>query len=224
MRNIIITALCIVFLSFSAISQDDIMRILIPGTGGPWSDQEQLEILKYYQDSTISFSWMDVEKTKWRKTDLSGYDIIWLHQGNPDSHGYSPTFCEALLAYTSEGGSILLTQHALAFLNESGLETVAVEHRMKESQDNGYGRMLGFHAFRDHPLFDGLNGGAYVWKPPHDTTVSQCGFFEDAVSQHGKVVAVDWDYIFVRESSKLIVEYEHGEGKILGIGAYFNQM
>ncbi|MEE4255483.1 MAG: GH116 family glycosyl hydrolase [Bacteroidales bacterium] len=199
-------------------------HILVIGEGEPWSAPEEMEILRYYGKTVDEFSWMSRKNTNWGNTDLEKFDIIWIHRADSirGTRSFDPSFHAPLLNYVENGGSILLTQHALDFLNESGLEPIPVEHRIKKSEDNGYGRMLGFHAFLQHPVFDSLHGGAYIWKPPHDTIVSQCGFFGDIVPEKGKVVAVDWDYIFVREDAKLIVEYEPGKGKVLGIGAYFN--
>jgi len=224
MRSIFLFLIALCFV-LSLYSQEARPHILVIGKGEPWSEKEHKEILMYYAKAGPEYSWLDGENAPWEDIDLAKYNIIWLHRS--DSLHYAgfeddPAYYRALLDYVKGGGNILLTQHALEFLNKSGLEPVKVEHRLKQSEDNGYGRMLGFHAFRHHSIFDSLHGGAYIWKPPHDTTVTQCGFFGDNVPENGKVIAVDWDYIFVRESSKLIVEYEVGEGKILGIGAYFN--
>jgi glycogen debranching enzyme len=200
-------------------------QILIIGKGEPWSGCEKRDIMRYFSEKGPEFSWIDAGLVNWREKDLSDYDIIWLHRADSaaaESFENEPDFLKSMLSYAEEGGSILLTQHALDFLNKSGLEKTTVEHRSKETIDNGYGRMLGFHAFRHHALFDSLNGGAYIWKPSHDTTVTQCGFFGDRLPQNGRVIGVDWDYIFVRENSKLIVEYEVGKGKVLGVGAYLN--
>jgi len=162
MRIIITLIISIVFISSHLISQDTGPSILKIGFGDDNSGQD---------------------KIKWKKIDLSDYDIIWIHKNDtlPSNHGSE--FYNAMLRYTDAGGSILLTQHAMHFLNESGLEPVNLERRQKTSEDNGYGRMLGFHAFRHHPLFDSLHGGAYIWKPPYDTTVTQYGFFEEQVPQ-----------------------------------------
>ncbi|MCK4569970.1 MAG: hypothetical protein KAT76_06745, partial [Bacteroidales bacterium] len=224
MRSIFLSLITLCFV-LSLYSQETVSHILVIGKGEAWSEQEHREILRYYAKTGLEFSWMDGENAVWKDTELNKYDIIWIHR--TDTLPYvnfeeDPSCYRVLLDYVEEGGNILLTQHALEFLNKSGLEPVKVEHRLKQSEDNGYGRMLGFHAFRHHPLFDSLHGGAYIWKPPHDTTVTQCGFFGDNVPENGKVIGVDWDYIFVRENSKLIVEYEVGKGKVLGIGAYFN--
>ncbi|MEN8225187.1 MAG: GH116 family glycosyl hydrolase [Bacteroidota bacterium] len=220
MRINILLLTAILFLSGFGLSRADELNILLIAKGEVYQ-----EIIRYYQDRDISFTHLDMEIAAWKDYELEKYDSIWIHRNDtlPEAtHKEDEGYYKALLAYAEDGGSILLTQHALDFLNKSGLEEVKVQHRMKVSEDNGYGRMLGFHAFIQHPLFDSLHGGAYVWKPPADTTVSQCGFFNEQVPLGGKVIAVDWDYIFVREKTKLIVEYITGKGRILGIGAYFN--
>ncbi|NQT78495.1 MAG: hypothetical protein HQ565_12325, partial [Bacteroidetes bacterium] len=218
--------LCFSFALAWLFSQTAGIHILLPGKGQAWTDPGLEEIQKYYADKpACKLHCLDGDTANWEAYNLDAYDIIWIHRD--DSTAYAayeedPAYYNALLDYVRNGGNILLTQHALEFLNKSGLESVKVEYRLKKSEDNGYGRMLGFHAFQHHPIFDSLHGGAYIWKPPHDTTVTQCGFFDKNVPENGKVIGVDWDYIFVRENSKLIVEYEVGEGKVLGIGAYFN--
>jgi hypothetical protein len=48
----------------------------------------------------------------------------------------------------------------------------------------------------------------------------QIGFFGASTPQNGKIVAVDWSYITLKEDSKLVVEYQIGKGKVLVVGAY----
>jgi glycogen debranching enzyme len=151
---------------------------------------------------------------------LQAYDLLWMH--------YSDTLQTAPLdvsggfikEYLNNGGKLLLTLEAFQKVNELGYEPQQPETRNKKIEDSGYGRIGGFHAFRSHPVFDGLNGGAYIFKPLHDTTVRITGYFDKNLPLNGAVVAVDWDYIFVRENSKLITEYWTGKGRILAVGAY----
>jgi glycogen debranching enzyme len=65
-----------------------------------------------------------------------------------------------------------------------------------------------------------LNGGAYLFNPTSDMKTRQIGFFGNSIPQNGKVVAVDWSYITMKEDSKLVLEYEIGKGKVLAVGAY----
>ncbi len=154
---------------------------------------------------------------------LKKFDVIWFHR--PDTSNFldietDKKVISALRKYVENGGNLLLTLDAFGYIINLGLESVQPQVRNKKSADKGYGRKLGLHCFRSHPVFDGLNGGAYIYKPHSDITVRQIGYFNDSVPENGKVVAVDWDYIFVRENSKLILEYDLGKGKIIAVGAY----
>ena len=151
------------------------------------------------------------------------FSLIWIHQ--PDSFGFSAQardekLIRSLTSYVDKGGRLLLTLQAVHFLNVLGYESVPLQDSIKPCIDEGYGRRLGFHAFRDHPVFTGLNGGAYLMRPSSDLTVRVTGFFGDNIPEAGKVIAVDWDYIFLRENSKLVIEYTPGKGKVLAVGGY----
>ena len=160
--------------------------------------------------------------------DITGMDIfpaqsvLWIYKNDtlPVENSYSKTTLSILKAYAKDGGCILLANQAMMLLKDLGLEKTVPQTRVKPSKDEGYGRQLGYHAFLSHPLFDGMNGGAYVLKPLKDTAVMQTGYFGEIPGLKGKVVAVDWDYIFLREDSKMIMEYEYGKGKVLAIGGY----
>ncbi|MFN4189929.1 MAG: amylo-alpha-1,6-glucosidase [Pseudothermotoga sp.] len=76
----------------------------------------------------------------------------------------------------------------------------------------------GFQAYKQHPLFEDLNGGFY----------SYLIFLEDNekvfyyVGSKGKIVAVEKKYIAVARENPIIWEYEHIGKKILCIGGYLN--
>ncbi len=154
--------------------------------------------------------------------ELKNFDVIWYHKADTIPVAFDKTTLEAINKYLQSGGNILLTLDAFRFVNDLGLEPIVPETRYKESKDEGYGRKLGLHAYRNHPLFDGLNGGAYIFRPVHDTTIRITGYFDQNIPLNGAVVAVDWDYIFLRENTKLVTEYNvnPGKGKVLAIGAY----
>jgi glycogen debranching enzyme len=134
----------------------------------------------------------------------------------------NPKLVQKLKDYVENGGKLFLTQQAVHYLNVLGFEPEVLQDSTKPCIDDGYGRRLGFHAFREHPLFNGLNGGAYLCRPPTDITTRITGLFGDRIPQDGKVIAVDWDYIFLRENSKLVLEYNQGTGKVVAVGGYMN--
>jgi hypothetical protein len=151
---------------------------------------------------------------------LEDHQMVWFHHGDSTFSKLPRKAVKALQEYTEAGGKLFLTLEGFRAIHDLGLEPQMAEVRNKHAEDSGYGRKLGLHAFRSHPVFEGLNGGAYIFKPHRDTTMRIIGYFDEQVPLNGKVMAVDWDYIFLRESSKLMLEYHNGTGKILAIGAY----
>lgn len=154
---------------------------------------------------------------------LKHFDLIWFHRF--DSTAFSdkesdPKILRIIKEYLENGGNLLLTLDALKYIIPLDLETISPRDSVKSCIDDGYGRKLGFHSFREHPVFSGLNGGAYIWIPVKDLSTRITGYFGKIKPENGKVVGVDWDYIFLREESKLLLEYQHGKGKVIAIGAY----
>jgi len=133
-----------------------------------------------------------------------------------------PKTTQAIGRFLNEGGRMLLSGFALHYLNDLGLESSKPYDSLKPCIDDGYGRKLGFHALFDHPVFAGMNGGAYILRPLKDQDVTVCGYFGAMLPKEGKVVGVDWDYIFLREESKIIMEYKPGMGKVLAVGGYMD--
>ena len=182
----------------------------------------------YDSASRISeYSWKFVTfrdfERGWKKTAKNA--VAWIHlpdTGNTGIEFFRPDWLTALRQFVGEGGKVLLTMQAAKLINAMDIEPVILTDSLKVCRDDGFGRRLGFHAFRDHPLFAGMNGGAYIQRPDQDIQTTICGFFGNSVPANGKVVAVDWDYIFLRENTKLILEYSYGKGHILVVGAYMD--
>lgn len=154
---------------------------------------------------------------------IKKYQIIWIHR--PDSteltnEETNPIFITRIQKYVKEGGKLFLTLNAMKYLNALGLETEKPTTTYVEAIDDGYGRKLGLHSFRFHPIFNGLNGGAYIFNPAQDMKTQQIGFFGESIPQNGKVIAVDWSYINLKEESRLVLEYNFGRGRVLAVGAY----
>lgn len=188
------------------------------------------------QEQEAAFEYLR-RQNKWQaeKFDLSGLakikgledcGVIWYHKSDTVLTGAdtSKQNIGALKKYVEAGGRLFLSLDAVKLLPYLGVEKNAPSVNYVDLKDEGNGRKLGMHGFRSHPVFDGLLGGVYSYAPKEDVKVRRVGYFGATVPQ-GKVVAVDWAYIFIYEESKLVMEYNPGKGKILAAGAYlyFNQ-
>ncbi len=176
-----------------------------------------LESQKEYQARLISFrDFLNIEYS-------AGETVIWLHQQNPESISNTQDFKRiknTLSTHINNGGPVLLTGSSAKWLNTLNLESQSIEHRNREVKDNGYGRKAGLHGINHHPVFKGLNGGAYLIRPPKDMVVDQYGFFGDNTPGQGKTIAVDWAYIFLNEGEKIMMEYKNA--KVMAIGSFIH--
>ena len=173
----------------------------------------------------FSAEYITMKELEKQSKSIDRFSLLWVHR--PDSGALSDgqtnsQLIRILKSYTEHGGRLLLSLRALHYLNDLGFESQPLQDSIKKCSDDGYGRRLGFHAFREHPLFTGLNGGAYLCRPSSDLATGITGFFGNYIPQQGKVIAVDWDYIFLREESKMVLEYTPGKGKVLAVGGYMN--
>ncbi len=127
-----------------------------------------------------------------------------------------------LLAYVENGGSLLLSMDGVKLLNAWGIEPEPVQIVYQDASDSGSGRAVGFHGYREHPIYDGLFGGAYTWKATVDNSARTIGFSDAKVpqAQGSKVLGINWAYIQYQENRKLVWETPVGKGKILAIGGY----
>lgn len=153
---------------------------------------------------------------------LQDFDVVWYHR--PDSSAITTEEKElgkTLIDYVSGGGQLILSMEAVRLLNTWYVEPTPIETQHYKAVDEGYGRKLGFHSFRSHPLFDKLFGGAYTWHGKEDNTCRILGFFGDSLPKapNTRVIGTLWEYIFYHPHRKVIWETSLGKGRILAIGA-----
>ncbi|MEI6899562.1 MAG: DUF4960 domain-containing protein, partial [Bacteroidota bacterium] len=177
-----------------------------------------LKTLEGYQGVFVTFSELRRDPDQ-----LMNCSVVWFHHSDTlpfTKEEVDEKVIRTLKDYLSGGGNLFLSLNAMKYLIPLGLESVMPTDSLKSSVDDGYGRKLGFHACFDHPVFSGLYGGAYIWRPAKDLNTRITGYFGDQQPKQGKVIGIDWDYIFFRENSKLLLEYDFGKGKAIAAGAY----
>ncbi len=160
---------------------------------------------------------------------LRGCDAVWYHR--LDTSAFSRSELEAwdcaFREYVENGGRLILSMEAVRLLNEWGIEPEKIDKWEYECVDEGFGRKFGFHSRFSHPLFDGLNGGAYPWHGKEDNVCVVNGFGPGKYPQAegAGVVACQWEYVFLRPEKKVVWETPVGKGSVLAIGSclYFGK-
>lgn len=154
---------------------------------------------------------------------LYGYDIVWYHKNDSTGVLKSETKLKSLIVdYVSSGGKLILSMDAVDLLNDWDIEPEQIAEKNYQAVDEGFGRKVGFHAYREHPLFDKMFGGAYTWHGKNDNTCRVKGFFGDKFPKAAgsRVIGTLWEYIFYHPEDKILWETSLGNGKILSIGGF----
>lgn len=170
-------------------------------------------------EEQVSYSYVPID----RLAELSDYDVVWYHR--PDTlpfTGEEKQMGAELTRYVSDGGKLMLSMEAVRLLNEWNIEPEPIEATTFNAEDNGFGRKAGFHAYREHPVFDKLFGGAYTWHGKEDNRCRVLGFFGDKWprAEAAKVIGTLWEYIYYHPTDKVLWETTLGRGKILAVGGF----
>lgn len=215
-----IASLACSLLVFTACSERTSKIALLVSNDATWQPAELTALIHLLQsEPDITYECIPIDSL----ADLSQYDIVWYHRIDTLPFTRREKQMGTLLTdYTSNGGKLILSMEAVRLLNEWQIEPEEIDISTFDAEDKGFGRKVGFHAYREHPLFDKLFGGAYTW---HGKTDNQCrvlGFFGDKkpLARTTKVIGTLWEYIFYHPKDKILWETPIGNGKILAIGGF----
>jgi glycogen debranching enzyme len=152
---------------------------------------------------------------------LKCFNQIWYHRTDTAELTVTEKKLGASIkTFVKGGGDVFLSMEAVPLLNDWGIEPNPFQLQRDTVVDEGFGRPLGFHSFKAHPIFDGLSGGVYTSKQKKDHVVRKHGFFGSSIPAKANVIGIQWTYITFTESSKLLLEYNLGKGKIIAAGSY----
>lgn len=186
------------------------------------------------EDST-AYKWLD-DNQKFRpniinilECDLSqDFDVIWIHI--PDSCRWSKwkgnlEALEKVKALYFDGNSFLFTDYAAMLPYEIGIESKKPELRTENIKDYWIFDKKGFQSFRGHPVFSKLFGGNYFWDSNSDHIIEKVGYFDENFPSNGKVIATEKSYITIDDKSRLVIEYNGENRKIISVGSliYFER-
>ncbi|WP_083488721.1 GH116 family glycosyl hydrolase [Pedobacter borealis] len=225
MNNILkYSSLVAIVLLFSSMISPPV-KVALLVNGKQEQTVEYTALQKFFDTRKVSFTIQKItlDEVIKNKLDLKKYQVVWYHR--PDTLEVTPSEIKlegSIKSYLNQGGKLLLTLDAVKLLNTWGIEKSPIEIRHRSAVDEGFGRKLGFHGFRSHPVFSDMHGGAYVWHPKKDLNMRTLGFFEKNLpnAKGSKIIGIDWAYISYDEKNKLLWEMPYGKGKVLAVGAY----
>lgn len=218
MKKILLVSLFTILMS--TLAWADAKTIIVLKT--PFTSQAELDSLaKILGRKGNTVELIDIGEMKARS--LQGASVVIYHRS--DSAAITPQEIDLkkeLLAYVKKGGSLLLTMDGVNLMNQWGIEPEPLQIEYQDATDSGFGRAVGFHGYREHPVYDGLHGGAYTWKATVDHFARTIGFSGTSVPRAAgaKVIGINWAYIQYHEDRKLVWETPLGKGKILSVGGY----
>jgi glycogen debranching enzyme len=169
---------------------------------------------------TVKLNYGQLSKESFKRLGLTH---IWIHKLSPAGNSKQEIAAgNSLKEFVKNGGNLIVSMDAVLLLNHWGIEKNPFEVKTDSVKDEGFGRPLGFHAFKSHPVFEGLNGGVYSWKGKKDHVIRKIGFFNHNLPDTAiaEVIGIEWTYITFHEQNKLVLEYRLGKGKIIAVGAY----
>ncbi|MFH1941449.1 MAG: GH116 family glycosyl hydrolase [bacterium] len=152
-----------------------------------------------------------------------GIDVFWLNI--PDSSAYAhwlaePEYEQNLKSLLKKKSRWLLTNYAALLPHALGIESEQPEVHRIQIKDDWLFDQKGFQGWRDHPVFAGLFGGAFVWDGYKDHVLDCIGFYNDHFPAEGKVVGVEKSYITVHRENRLLLEYKTKKWRVLSVGAF----
>ncbi len=152
---------------------------------------------------------------------INGFTHVWYHRTDTSAlDAAEKKVGETIKRFVSNGGNLFLSMESVPLLNEWNIEHEKLQFAQDTLKDEGFGRPAGFHAFKSHPLYHGMNGGVYTTKQKKDHIARKHGFFGNTSPEKGLVAGIQWTYIKFTEENKLLLEYKYGKGRIVAAGAY----
>jgi glycogen debranching enzyme len=212
-------AFCLLVLLLPSIAQNQQIKVAVIDEHIDPAEKDALQ-KGWGSLKNFNFNWLSFADLQ-RSNALSGFTHLWYHR--TDTAAFDNTekkSGETIRQFVQKGGNLFLSMEAVPLLNEWKIEPATIQSGQDTLKDEGFGRPAGFHAFKTHPLFHGMNGGVYTTKQKQDHIVRKHGYFGDAVPQKGMVAGIQWTYITFTEENKLLLEYRLGKGRIIAAGAY----
>ncbi|HCV42249.1 MAG TPA: hypothetical protein DGH68_02105 [Bacteroidetes bacterium] len=159
---------------------------------------------------------------------LNEFSALWWHYDSSTSLptvALDPFVITSVRNYVQRGGTLLLSLLAAQYIVDLGAEETRPNFVEKGQWNRrcwaeNYPDIRGLSSFQGHPIFNGLHGAAYLWNPTSESQFAAAFYEEPVIPKHGRVVAVEREYIKLNEHQRIVIEYELGKGRILTVGSF----
>ena len=193
---------------------------------------EERAAYEWLKTSGMSHRFVRFEDLNGTTSKLDECNTVWWHTTERVQNWPIASSAEVIMtiqSYCERGGALFLTLLAAEYTHYLGIETIPPDRIVcgfweGKTIMEGYPDLRGFHSFLNHSLFDGLQGGVYVWMPEKGEPYCEAVYSKKKNPDKGTVLAIERARVGFSDERKCIINHIVGKGKILSIGAhlYFN--
>jgi len=158
--------------------------------------------------------------------DLDRYDLLWWHRAAPDPQAsLSDEATQSIESYVDDGGGLLLSLYALTVVDELGIDPHtpdSVERTRVPNHEWGHcpAGLLERSRFSESAVFEQTDG-LRVHTQPSERESAPKITYERIVPRYGEVLASAVVGDEDRSAENTVIAWEHGDGRVLGVGQYF---
>jgi len=153
---------------------------------------------------------------------LAGYDRLWWHRDTPIDDELRPSRSDALATFVETGGDLLVSLYAMTAVDDLGIDPcppdrVEDTYRPVHTWEQRASGFLVKARVADRPPFDGADGLRIHTQPCERESVPRV-VYDRRLPEHGVVLASTVVGEEDRPGRNSVIAWEHGDGRVLGIG------
>ncbi|CCQ33070.1 beta-fructofuranosidase protein [Halorhabdus tiamatea SARL4B] len=154
------------------------------------------------------------------------HDRLWWHRAEPIGDELTPGLAGALESYVTQGGDLLVSLYAMTAVDDLGVDPhppdrIDDDYRPVHTWEHRPSGFLVTSRLADRPPFDGFDALRIHTQPCERESVPRVAY-DRRLPEHGVVLASTVVGEEDRPNHNSVIAWEHGEGRVLGIGRDVN--
>jgi len=154
------------------------------------------------------------------------YDRLWWHRNESIGDELTPSLADELETYVDNGGDLLVSLYAMTAVDDLGVDPrppdrIDDDYRPVHAWEHRPSGFLVKSRFADRPPFDEVDGLRVHTQPCERESVPRIAY-DRRLPEHGVVLASTVVGEEDRPNRNSVIAWEHGDGRVLGIGRDFN--